>query len=107
MYTPEEWVLVKVNNESPHYRVFGSWRGGYISGDSWRMNSGVTSVEKDEEYFIFHGASSSIYKCHEKCYGISSLYNGSVLSDYKDTLGDNFIVLTDMPDILSMDWLIN
>lgn len=71
------------------------------------MNSGITSVEKDGDYFIFCGASGSIYKCHEECYGINSPYNSSVLSQYEDTLGENFKVLMGIPDIMNIDWLIN
>lgn len=32
-YSPEEWQIIKINGTDPHYRVFGSWRGGYTTGD--------------------------------------------------------------------------
>ena len=54
MYTPDGWMIVKITGTNPHYRVFGSWRGGYLSGDSWRMNSGIISVKEDgENYYVF------------------------------------------------------
>jgi hypothetical protein len=33
-YTPNKWIIVKVTGEDPHYRVLGSWQGGYLDGDS-------------------------------------------------------------------------
>lgn len=104
MYTPEEWILIKINSDDPHYRVFGSWRGGYLNGDSWKMNSGVTSVEMKGDYYLFNGASGSVYKCHKKAYGIRSPYNNSVLHDYKKKLKDKFEIFTKVPKIMEINW---
>ena len=78
LYEPEEWVLVQVDEDL--VKVFGSWRGGYISGDSWRMNSGIEKVEKDGDYWLFIGYSGSIYKCHKDGYTINSPYNNGILA---------------------------
>ena len=67
--TPERWVILKINGPEPYFRVFAGWRGGYTSGDSWRMNSGIVGVEEDEEYYYFEGHSGSWYKCHKNGYG--------------------------------------
>lgn len=103
LYTPEEWVVVKINVNIPHYRVFGSWRGGYTNGDSWRMNSGIVSVEFDGDCYIFKGHSESTYICHKSAYGIRSPYNNSVLASYKSKLQDDFNILKKMPSIKSMN----
>lgn len=68
MYTtqPEAWQLLRIHDslkDTITYKVFAAWRGGYLSGDSWRLNSGVTNITKDDEYYYFHGQSGSIYKC--------------------------------------------
>lgn len=103
MYTPDEWILVKVNGTDPYYRVFGSWRGGYLDGDSWRLNSGVESVSKEGDFFLFYGSSGSIYKCHKDTYGVRSPYNNGVV----DSLCDyNMDVLTECPDVLNLNWII-
>ncbi len=101
-YAPEEWVIVKIGGSNPHYRVFGSWRGGYLSGDSWRMNSGITSVDIDGDYYLFRGDSGSTYKCHKKTYGIRASYNRGVLNSYKEKLKKNFKILNKMPSIKQM-----
>jgi len=69
-YTPDNWVVLKINGDDPHYRVLGGWSGGYAQGSSWRMNSGITRVEEDETYFKFFGASGSVYYCHKDAYGV-------------------------------------
>lgn len=72
IYTPDKWVLVRItNNSEVTYIVFAGWYGGYTSGDSWKMNSGIVKSEFDGEYYTFYGESSSIYKCHKDCYGMS------------------------------------
>ena len=54
-YTPDNWVVIKMMppEKDTMYKVLGGWSGGYLDGDSWRMNSGVTSVEDDGDYFKF------------------------------------------------------
>jgi hypothetical protein len=40
--TPENWVILKItNNGEIVYKVFGSWAGGYLGSDNWRINSGI------------------------------------------------------------------
>ena len=81
MYNPDKWLVIKINGTDPHYRVFGSWYGGYLDGDSWRMNSGITKVSEEGEYYLFEGTSGSVYKCHKNAHGISG-YGSDVLNHY-------------------------
>jgi hypothetical protein len=67
-YYPDNWVIIKINNT--HYRVLAGWSGGYATGSSWRMNSGITSVTEDDNYYYFSGASGSSYVCHKESYGL-------------------------------------
>ena len=81
--TPERWVVVKIDNniDTPFYKVFATWAGGYLDGDRWKLNSGIKSVESDEDYYYFIGHSGSCYKCHKKGYGTASSYGEGVLMD--------------------------
>lgn len=73
MYTPERWMIVKIEHpKETVYKVLAGWRGGYLEGDSWRMNSGITKVEDDGEHYIFHGHSGSQYICHKECEGYTN-----------------------------------
>ena len=46
-YSFDGFALLKITTpEETYFKVFGSRSGGYLDGDSWRVNSDVTSVEK-------------------------------------------------------------
>ncbi len=81
-YTPDKWVILRITNqkETPIYKVLASWYGGYIHGDSWKLNSGIVKIENNKNHYLFHGFSGSIYHCHKESYGTSS-YTYSVFLD--------------------------
>jgi len=72
-YTPDNWVIIKIKEgklDSGFYKVLAGWSGGYLYGDSWRMNSGITEIKEDGDYYEFYGASGSCYRCHKRGYGL-------------------------------------
>jgi|TARA_R110002096_G_scaffold135901_4_gene288084 hypothetical protein len=82
-YHPDSWVVLKVKEGKgtfPFYKVLAGWSGGYLDGDSWRMNSGITKVEIYGEHYIFHGESGSEYWCHIETCGLRM----STAGVYKD-----------------------
>ena len=95
--SPERWVIVKLPNN--YYKVFGTWTGGYLDGDRWQLNSGISKVEQDENFYYFIGFSGSCYKCHKKAYGIATSYGLDVLNK-KIEQGNGQIEL--MEDVV--DW---
>jgi hypothetical protein len=78
---PDKWMIVKIVNDKneSHYRVFASWYGGYLGSDSWQMNSGISKVTEDDNYYFFEGVSGSLYTCRKGGYGASG-YGYNVLS---------------------------
>lgn len=66
-YNPDNWLLLKFDTKEHgiFYKVLAGWSGGYLYGDSWKLNSGVTKVEVDGDYYLFYGYSGSVYKCHK------------------------------------------
>ena len=80
--TPHKWVVVKIEKDgAEYYKVYGSWRGGYLDGDRWKMNSGISKVEEDERAFFFSGESGSKYLCLKNSYGVSTSYTQSILEN--------------------------
>lgn len=70
LHKPDKWVIIKIKSpKGDFYKVLAGWSGGYLKGDSWRANSGITKVTIDGDYFLFEGHSGSIYKCHKNMYG--------------------------------------
>jgi hypothetical protein len=109
VYNPEEWMLVRITGTHPHYRVFGSWRGGYLNGDSWRLNSGIVSVNRsaeDNDILEIHGHTGSIYEVHTSTYGIRSPYNRGELDGLVERSGNNAFVIEDISidEILATNW---
>lgn len=74
-YTPDNWVIVKITRDGSQesiYKVLAGWYGGYCSGDSWRLNSGITKIEQDENTYTFYGSSGSVYVCYKGAERLSS-----------------------------------
>ena len=106
-YMPDGWMLVEISGTDPHYRVFGSWRGGYLDGDAWRMNSGIVRCEKEGKMYKFYGSSGSCYMCHESGYGNLGSYNHGVLSQYEARSGGKLQAIPFLPDgLVDYDWKI-
>ena len=73
-YFPDSWVVLKIKQgklDSGFYRVLGGWSGGYTTGDSWRMNSGISKVTEDGDNYKFWGHSGSCYVCHKDSYRLT------------------------------------
>lgn len=91
---PERWMVLKIVTSDTLYKVFGSWAGGYLGEDRWRINSGISRVEEDEDNYYFYGFSGSCYKCKKGSYGVvggiaratlsKMLENGSVKVEVLD-----------------------
>ena len=85
-YNPDSWVVLKIKEGKgtfPFYKVLAGWSGGYLNGDSWRMNSGITRVEEKPHHWEFYGASGSVYKCYRKGYRLT-MANSGVYNQLKE-----------------------
>ena len=82
-YKPDCWVIISVKplDEPVFYRVFATWVGGFAAGDRWKINSGITSAAKLENFLYFSGASGSTYICHGSGYGTTA-YSAGILNGF-------------------------
>jgi hypothetical protein len=80
-YNPDCWKVIEIElpDGEKLLKVFGTWRGGYTTGDSWRLNSGVSGIEVDGDLIHFYGHSGSTYTVHKDSEGTSG-YTGGVLA---------------------------
>ena len=94
IYTPDKWVVVKIEGKDVPltYKVFACWYGGFLNGDSWKMNSGITKTTKKKNYWCFEGTSGSVYECHKKAYG-TNMYGGGVLQNFIDNAKKESILI--------------
>ena len=82
-YHPDAWVILKViHKDVMYYKVLAGWYGGYANGDSWKINSGITSVNKVDGVYEFCGYSGSTYYCNEKTERLTGL-TASILESYQ------------------------
>ena len=86
-YHPDKWVVVKITAKDtpPIHKVFACWYGGYLDGDSWKLNSGITKVKDTTDYYFFDGSSGSCYACRKVSYG-TNMYGQGVLNNLIDKI---------------------
>jgi hypothetical protein len=103
-YNPDKWVGVKITsaNTPPIYKIFACWYGGYLSGDSWKLNSGITKATLNDNRYYFEGASGSVYVCNNDSYGTSG-YGHGVLFNLIETSDNNGISVEVLPE--DTNWL--
>jgi hypothetical protein len=106
MYTCDNWIVIFLNGRDPHYRLLTGTSGGYTTGDSWRMNSGITKVEEDEHYYYFHGSSGSCYSCHKDAYGLR-MNNAYIWNQLQELHGDKVEMLDENTNWMEQDWIIS
>ncbi len=80
MHKPDKGIIVKIPQGA---KVLGSWSGGYLDGDSWRLSSGLERIEEDGDYYLMHNYSGSIYKCHKETEGMNRMAL-SIFNQLKD-----------------------
>lgn len=106
---PDKWLVIKIGVSKPIYKVFASWYGGYLDGDSWKINSGISEVQKEGDHIDFHGYSGSCYRCHKNNYGISS-YGERILDsmmNHPDLPGGEKYKIEIMDETTDWETLIN
>lgn len=80
MYSPDRWLVLEAKGI---YKLFGTTSGSYLYGDSWRLNSGITEVEDEDDRWLVHGVSGSVYECYKDSCGVAGAYNHSALAGFK------------------------
>ena len=93
---PDKWVILKLKDT--FYKVFATWNGGYLSGDSWKINSGISKIEQDSDSYYIYGFSGSCYKCNKKAYGIANSYGNDILNSIMERGGNDFELMEDIED---------
>mgnify|MGYP007003153128 FL=1 len=62
------------------------------------MNSGISKVEQDENFYYFIGFSGSCYKCHIKAYGTATSYGLGVLNKIIEKGNKQIELMEDVDD---------
>lgn len=111
-YIPDAWVILRFESEEHGvvYKVLGGWGGGYLSGDGWRLSSGIKKVEwipddtnVGHKTYVIHNDSGSRYFCKETRHGLR-MSNAWKYEEFKQKLGDAMTEYHDIWGILEHDW---
>ena len=94
--SPEMWLVLDLKNGS--YKVWGGWRGGYLDGDRYKVNSGITRVESDDDYYYIYGVSGSCYKCKKGTYYARGSWLTWVMSKIIDA-GVSMVMESDLDEL--------
>jgi len=83
-YTPDSWTILRmVTPEETVYKVLASWYGGFSTGDSWKLSSGITEVNDFGGYYDLPQYSGSSYHCHKSAEYMSTTM-AIVLSQWQE-----------------------
>ena len=87
LHIPDTWVILEIKSKnSLHHKIFGGWYGGYTSGDSWKISSGIkTFVNGDKDFYESLQLSDSIYRCYKQSYKMS-FYMSQMYDNFSDQL---------------------
>jgi hypothetical protein len=91
-YNPDRWVIVKIHTAEGelHHRILATWYGGYTTGASWKLSSGVTGIRETEFHYEIKNTSGSLYICHKQGLGTSA-YSQGIFDTYKSRMTDQDI----------------
>jgi hypothetical protein len=80
MNEPDYWVVIEIKpkNQPVVYKLFSTWAGGYTSGDTWKLNSGIAKISKSKNCYYITGYSDTVYRVHKESYRCS-IYSHQVL----------------------------
>jgi len=90
---PQGWVILKFPAPTDtFYKIFSSWRGGYLDGDSWRLSSGSRhppTLSECGKYWVWPQESGSCYHLHIDEEGGMSFYTAQILGNIIIHSGEN------------------
>lgn len=84
-YRPDKWIIVRFDTDDGDTitKILAGWSGGYLTGDSWKLSSGITKVTKEEDVFIVENYSGSRYYLRSTSIGVTG-WTTSILQQLID-----------------------
>jgi hypothetical protein len=79
MYSPGAYRVILIDTPTGQLvKLFASWSGGYLDGDSYRINSGTEVIIEEQNNYFFYGFSGSIYKLNKFTQGHLTSYSSGI-----------------------------
>lgn len=98
--SPDNWIILEITppDEETFYKVLAGWSGGYLDGDSWRMNSGIAKIKEDGDYIDFISESGSIYHCHKDSETLR-MNTAGIFNQVMEKWGEDVVRRVDYSDV--------
>ena len=81
-YTPDKWVIVDTGKTK---KVFATFYGGYLNGQSWKLSSGTKEIIDDDVRWTLPQESGSVYHLYKNSEGMSRWSSGVLGGFIKNT----------------------
>jgi|GEM_PF-1122445 hypothetical protein len=108
--TPDNWLGLHLKKDNIDIvKLFSTFYGGYLDGDSWRLNSGCKNIKKypdNKDKFLITGYSGTQYNIFKKNIGTSS-YTSTILNEIIEKSKSENIEVFIIDDILKLQELLN
>ncbi len=90
-YTPDSWVIVKIQYEKYEtiYKVLAGSSGSYLYGASWKLSSGIVTLEDKGEYYESLQDSGSTYVLYKSSERMSAIMAGTFASFEEQLKGND------------------
>ena len=90
-YTPDSWVIVKIQYEKYEtiYKVLAGWSGSYLYGASWKLSSGIVTFEDKGEHYESLQDSGSTYILYKSSERMSAIMASTFASFEKQLKGND------------------
>lgn len=97
IHRPHGWVILKFTDEGDvFFKIFASWRGGYLDGDSWRLSSGSNELPVLSDcgkYWIWRQESGSCYHLPVNGEDGYTFYTAQILGNIIIQSGENGVLI--------------
>lgn len=91
-YTPDCWVVLTIQTENQTIdKVFAGWHGDFLTGEHWKLSSGIVETTEYDGCFKFINHSGSVYSCYKDCCGLTN-YMEQLLETWTAEPGVNVTV---------------
>jgi hypothetical protein len=101
MNAPDSYRILLIDTPTGQLiKLFASWSGGYLDGDSYRLNSGTEVIIEEENNYFFYGFSGSIYKLSKFTQGSLTSYSAGIYNRILSQEGVREISVKEAIDIL-------
>lgn len=93
---PNKYVILKCKLDSgDFYVILSGYYGGYTTGDSWKLSSGIDKVVKDGDIYKVITNSGSTYEVRKDNQGFTNLTS----CRYAELQENNTIEVVDIDDL--------